>query len=529
MAVQSRSVATNRSATDHAPALQRDTQAALISMTRLLTALGGGLVLFAAFPPRELWWLAAVAFVLLGAAVRGARARMGLGCGLLFGLGYYLPLLPWVGEFVGPIPWLALAVVAAVFPALSGAGMATVSRLPTAPVWGTGMWVAGEALGARVPFGGFPWGRVAFSQPDGAFLPLAAVGGTPLLGAAVVLTGLATAELIVVASRRARWQTAAVPALLAVGPVLAGLAATPLVDTAAEAGTVSVAAIQGNVPRPGLDFNAERRAVLDNHVARTEQLVDDVAAGREPQPDVVIWPENSSDIDPLRNPDARTRIDAAARAIDAPILVGSVLQRDDGTATNTMLAWEPGAGPTDRHDKRRLQPFGEYMPARDFFRLLSPYADLAGNFVPGDGDGAVDLGAIRVGVATCYEVIFDDAVRESVRSGAQLLAVPSNNATFGFTDMTYQQMAIDRVRAVEHGRAVVVATTSGSSAVIRPDGSVVDSTELFVPAALVEQVPLRTSLTLATRIGGPLEWVLVAFAGAGLVAAAGLRVRSSRR
>jgi apolipoprotein N-acyltransferase len=280
------------------------------------------------------------------------------------------------------------------------------------------------------------------------------------------------------------------------------------------------------VPRAGLDFNAQRRAVLDNHAARTEQLAADVEAGRYPRPTLVIWPENSSDIDPLRNPDARAVINRASRAIGVPILVGAVLRTDDERATNTAIVWDPSTGPGQRHDKRRLQPFGEYMPYRDFFRLFSPYVDRASNFAPGNGDGVVELGPVRVGIATCYEVVFDDLVRQSVQSGALLLAVPTNNATFGFTEMTYQQQAISRVRAVEHGRAVLVAATSGVSAVIAPDGTVEQHTNLFTPDALVARVPLRSGTTLATRLGPVPEWSLVALGVLGVAAALVVQGRS---
>jgi apolipoprotein N-acyltransferase len=483
-------------------------------LLRLITAVGAGGLLYVGVPPRELWWLAPVAFALLWlvlgrSGAQPAHLRVGFGYGLAFGLGFFVPLLPWVGEFVGALPWLALATVEALVVALAGAGITVVSRLPAAPLWATGVWVAAEALIARVPFGGFPWGRVAFGQPSGVFLPVAAIGGTPLLSAAVVLAGFGAGELIRRAAQGSRRRGLAVPALLAVAPVLAGLAATPLVQTTATNGHAVVALVQGNVPRAGLDFNAQRRAVLDYHVARTLQLARDVAAGHYLRPQLVIWPENSSDIDPLRNADAFAEIARAARAIGAPILVGAVLQGEDGP-TNTAIVWDPRTGPGERHDKRRLQPFGEYMPYREFFRLFSPYVDRASNFVPGHGNGAVDIGGVRVGVATCSEVIFDDLVRQSVRSGGELLAVPTNNATFGFTDMTYQQQAISRVRAVEHGRSVLVAATSGVSSVIAPDGTVQQQTTLFTPAALVAQVPLRASTTLATRLGPGPEWVMTA-------------------
>ncbi|MGH3974486.1 MAG: apolipoprotein N-acyltransferase [Pseudonocardiaceae bacterium] len=493
-------------------------------MLRGSVATGAGLLLYVGAPPRELWWLAPVSFALLWAVLHGRPARAGFGYGLAFGLGFFVPLLSWVGELVGGLPWLALATVEALVLALAGVGVAVVSRLPAAPVWASGVWVAAEALIARMPFDGFPWGRVAFGQPSGMFLPVAAIGGAPLLTAAVVLTGFGAGELTRRIALGHRHAALAAPALLAVVPVVAGLAATPLGNSTGVTSTgapseVVVALVQGNVPRAGLDFNAQRRAVLDNHAARTEQLAADVAAGWYPQPALVIWPENSADIDPLRHPDARAVIDRAARAIGVPILVGAVLRTDDGHTTNTALVWDPSTGPGQRHDKRRLQPFGEYIPYRDFFRLFSPYVDLAGNFVPGNGDGAVDLGPVRVGIATCSEVVFDDLVRESVRSGAQLLAVPTNNATFGFTEMTYQQQAISRVRAVEHGRPVLVAATSGVSAVIAPDGVVKQHTTLFTPDALVARIPLHSGTTLATRWGPVLEWSLVGLGVLGIAAA----------
>jgi apolipoprotein N-acyltransferase len=493
-------------------------------MARVGIAAGAGLLLYVAAPPRELWWLAPVTFAMLWAVLHGRSARAGFGYGLAFGFGFFVPLLSWVGELVGSLPWLALATVEALVLALAGTGVAVVSRMPTAPLWAAGVWVAAEALIARVPFDGFPWGRIAFGQPSGVFLPIAAVGGAPLLTAAVVLTGFSTGELLRRAAQNrsavefGRLRALVVPALLVVGVVAGGLLAGLAGRGSGGGGQVVVGLVQGNVPRAGLDFNAQRRAVLDNHAARTKQLAADVAAGRYPQPELVIWPENSSDIDPLRNADARAEIDQAARAIGVPILVGAVLSTDDGHTTNTAIVWDPNTGPGQRHDKRPL-PFAESIPYRDFFRLFSPYVDRIGNFVPGDHRGAVRIGGVRVAVAICSEVVFDDLVRNSVRAGAQVLAVPTNNATFGFTDMTYQQQAISRVRAVEHGQAVLVAATSGVSAVISSEGTVEQETRLFTPDALVARVPLRSGTTLATRLGSAPEWALVALGLVGVVAA----------
>jgi apolipoprotein N-acyltransferase len=495
-------------------------------LARCTAAAGGGVLLYLGFAPRTLWWLALPAFGLLGTAVHGRRARAGFGLGALFGLGFLLPLLRWTGVYVGPVPWLALSGAEAVFVGAAGAGMAAVSRLRGGPVWAAAVWVGAEALRARVPFGGFPWGRVAFGQPDGPLLPVAALGGAPLLSFVTVLAGLALGEAV---RRLAGGQVkaATVPALLALAALLAGPVATlvPATGGGAEK-TVTIAAVQGNVPRLGLDFNAQRRAVLDNHVRVTEQLAADVAAGRAPRPDVVLWPENASDIDPLRNPDAAAAIDRAARAVGVPIVLGTVLAGDGDTATNSVLVWQPGVGVVDRTDKRRVQPFGEYLPWRSFFRLFSSYADRAGTFVPGTGVGAVDAAGVRLGVAICWEIAFDDLVADSVAAGAQVLDVPSNNATFGLTDMTFQQLAMSRVRAVEHDRAVRVVTTSGVTATITPDGAVTAATSRFVPDVLVGATPLRTTTTLAGRLRTVPEWVLLA---TGLAAVATAVARGRRR
>ncbi|MBV9313661.1 MAG: apolipoprotein N-acyltransferase [Pseudonocardia sp.] len=506
------------------------TLAAAICAARLLAAPVGGLLLYAACAPNTLWWLSPVAFALLAAGLWERRWRLGFLLGFLFGLAYFVPLLSWVGIYVGPVPWLVLATLQALFVGVGCMAIAGLSRLRLAPLWAAAMWTATEAAMARVPFGGFPWGRVAFSQADGPFIRLAAYGGPPLVSFAVALTGFALAELVkrVVdpPAQRDRWPAATAAVLL---PVLVAMALPGWLTAAGparDAGQVTVAAVQGNVPRLGLEFNAQRRAVLDNHVRRTIELADDVAAGRVPAPQLVIWPENASDIDPLRNPDAAAEINTAVTRIGVPILVGAVLVLPDGWHTaNSALVWEPQLGLTQRNDKRRVQPFGEYLPWRGFFRLFSEYADRAGFFVPGSGPGVVRMAGVPVGVAICWEVAFDDLVEDSVRNGAQLLAVPTNNATFGRSDMTYQQLAMSRLRAVKHDRTVVVAATSGASAIIAPDGSELARSGLFTPAALVERVPLRQTTTLATRLGSAPEWLLTVTG----VAALGWSIRRRNR
>ncbi|GAB11245.1 apolipoprotein N-acyltransferase [Gordonia araii NBRC 100433] len=523
-------------------------------MTRLIrpaTALVAGLAMWASFPPSNLWFLAVVSLGLLAVVLGTGDVRAGEGAvaGLLFGLGFFVPLLPWIGEYVGPLPWLALAGALAVYTALFGAIATVTMRLPLPPLWFAASWTLVETLRSMFPFGGFPWGRTAFSQVDGPLLPLASLVGATGLSFGVALFGAAVAWAFVLGVRA--WRrgprpaneephvlsagvvTAVVTVLLALAaPLLASLVTPATVDRVLSPTTLRIAVVQGNVPRLGLDFNAQRRAVLDYHVRETKLLAAEIASGRVQAPDFVVWPENASDISPLTNPDAAAEIDGAARAVNAPIVLGTILTNGDGQPTNSVLVWDPERGIVDRYDKHIIQPFGEYLPWRGFFRLFSSYADMAGTFEPGHGPSVVRIptrsGPVVAGVATCWEVAFDRAAKSSVDQGAQVLIVPTNNATFGRTSMTYQQLAMSQVRAIEHGRTVLVAATSGVSAIVSPDGTIASRTELFEPATLTDRVPLRTERTLATRLG-TIPTVVVCAAGvAALLAALATRTRFSR-
>lgn len=500
----------------------------------LLTAAAAvaGVAQFASYEPLGLWWAAPLGFAVLFIALHHAldrpltgvrentrrrRAVWGWSLWLAWiqGLVCYLCMLPWVGEYVGAIAWIGLSIVQSLYSLLFGAGIALLALaargvdrpapflrpavlLIAVPAW----FVATEWLRSTWPFGGFGWGRVAWGQVSGPLAQWSTVAGPALVTFSVVLAGLALALML-----QRMWVSTVAALVVTLGGGLV-LSAVPTSWGGEIDDTVSVAAVQGNVPRLGLDFNAQRRAVLDNHLEQTHRLAEEIDRGERDRPDLVIWPENASDINPFTDSTAAEEISAATQAVGAPLLVGT-LTRDDEGSKNTAVVWDPRTGPGDRHDKKFLQPFGEYMPYRDLLRHISPYVDMAGNFVPGHGDGVVEMDDIPVGVATCYEVAFDGAFRDATRAGATLFASPTNNATFGFTDMTYQQLAISRMRAIEYDRSVIVAATSGVSSIVSPDGGVVDQTGIFESGLLQENVAVRDTETLSARVGPVGEWLLV--------------------
>ncbi|MET7822747.1 apolipoprotein N-acyltransferase [Micromonospora zamorensis] len=515
-------------------------------------AVAAGLALLVAFPPYGVWPLAPVGVALLAAAAHRRRLRAGAGLGFLTGVALFAPLLAWTNLHTGYLPWVLLSLLQAGYLALLGAATAWVSPLAdrvrwTWPVLTGLLWVGQEALRDRTPFGGFPWGRLAFSQDTSPLLRLAALGGAPLVTFAVALVGglLVTAAWRGWAAARTspaegsqdasgaqgvtsarRWAPVAVPAAVAVALTAGGLLVP--VATAGSGATTTVAIVQGNVPRLGLDFNAQRQAVLNNHVDATIELAGRVAAGQERQPDLVVWPENSSDIDPLRNPTAGARISQAADTINAPILVGAVLLGPGvGQVRNAGILWRPGTGADldQLYTKRHPVPFAEYVPLRDLARMVSKQVDLIrSDFVPGSTPGVVRAGPAVLGDVICFEVAYDEVVRDTVTGGAQLLVVQTNNATFDVAEAR-QQMAMVRLRAVEHGRPALMASTVGVSGFVAPDGRVSDATGFNTREVVVRQVRLDDGRTLATRLGWWPEVALATLAAAALIGAAVLRRR----
>lgn len=570
--------------------------------TRLLTGVAGGVLLYLAFPPTGLWFMAPVGIMLLTLSVHGTRSRRAAWLGYLGAAAFLLPTLAWVRP-IGDDAWLALVGFQALYWAAFSAAAVVVMRAPGWPVWVACLWVAQEWLRGFFPAGGFPWARVAFSQAESPFTGFAAIGGAPLVSFLVVLCGtLPAAALVRLARRRedgtaSGGQTVAGPGLggadagsvpgsgedardddseavpagapgarepepvaVAAAPpprgprrlaaallpgtltggvagTMAGVVAIPLLGLAVprpaqeDGRTVRIGIVQGNVPGRGMNFLGDEPAVvLRNHANVTHEMARAVREGRLPKPDLVAWPENSTDIDPYRSAFARDTIHAAVRDIGVPVLVGAVVRTPDGMNRYTRsLVWDPATGAGDYYDKQKLVLFGEYIPFRDVLQRFIGRLRLAGvSALPGTEDGDLVMGPVTVGAVNCYEVAYDSVVRGTVQAGGTPLIVQTNNASYALTDLPAQQLAMSQLRAVEHNRAVIAAATTGISAYVDPDGRVRWRTAELVADMTVVEVPVRTEQTIATRVGAVPEWILI-LVGTGVLGAVLLRERRASR
>ena len=511
---------------------------------RTLAAALSGLAQLFALPPFGLWWLGPLSAGLLFFAVAGTRVRRAAWIGALAGATLMVPLVHWQDIF-GVDVWLAVAGLEISYFLPMAMGLALVMRLPGWPLWTAALWVAQEAVRARLPFGGFAWGKLAFAQPDTPFVGYAALGSSALVTFAVALTGglLLWSVLRAVSARlgagpsadatgagesgangarrpRAGWIASAV-GLAACAAVVAGGALAPAIGRPAVDHTVTVGMVQGNVPNIGeMSVLGRRMEVLGNHADGVHDLAAAVRAGEYPQPDMVLLPENATDIDPFRDPTAREVIDAAAADAGVPLLWGMSRFNDDGTRQVSSVVWDPETGPGDLYDKRYLVPFGEYIPFRDFFtRFVDRLEQVSSDAVPGTEPGALDVGDTTLAVGICFDVAFDTPVRESVAAGGQVIVIPTNNANYNFTGQSDQQLAITQLRAVEHGRPAVVVSTSGVSAVVAPDGTLSYRSPEGEPDIHVAELDAMEGTTVATRLGAAPEALLSALGVAAVLAA----------
>jgi len=487
----------------------------------LLLAVGAGVLLNLAFPGVGVWPLAIGAALMMWFALSRARAWNGFLIGWAFGAAFFLPHLYWANAAVGPVPWLVLAIVQGATFGLFGAGWATVRRskmLTDARAWVQPfafavLWTGLEELRSMVPFGGFPWGRVAFSQAESPLGHLAWVGGAPFVTFATVLAG-AVLGLAIEAGRARHWGYVAIGPVAVIAVILAGVF-VPL-DAQATEGRLSVGVVQGNVPNTGLDAFNTARMVTSNHLTETRVLM-----ATSPAPlDILIWPENAADYDPRVDPATQQMLTEAAQLAAAPLLVGTQDLSPVNGRYNISLLWNTNGTVLDSYIKQRPAPFAEYIPLRSIARNFSDAVDrVTRDMIAGEGPAIIELPApvlgrtVTTGPIICFEVAYDGIVRQAVRNGAEVLIVQTNNASFGKTAESEQQLAMTQLRAIEFGRSAIQASTVGVSAIIMPDGRISQQTELFVPANMAESIPLRSESTPAMYLGGAGRWasLIVAF------------------
>lgn len=470
------------------------------------TSVVGGLLLTLAFPALSWWPMAFPAVVLALTGLVGRGLWSSFLVGFAFGAAFFFVNLLFTARYLGPVPWIALSMLETLITA-AGAIPITLAyrwmprllpgvaaRLTLLPLLVAGLWTLREQIVGSWPYGGFPWGRIGISQVNSPLADLASWVGVSGLTFLMVLLCAAGIEWVRVGRFRA--PLTALPAVV----VALLLLLIPQFPTTA-VGELRVGAVQGNGPAGYFDERTPN-AVLQAQLEATAPLFGE-------QMDVLLWPEGGVDSDPTANESTASVLDALSGRVAAPLIVAAVTERE-GEYFNSSLLWVAGEGAVQTYDKRHPVPFGEYVPDRAFFEPFAP--DLIGliqrEYTPGDAAPFFDLAGVGVGLAICFDVIYDDVIWDGAREGAQIYMFQTNNADFRGTDENLQQLAFARMRAIETGRSVVNLSTVGTSQVITADGVTIDGLPADVAGHMLTDVPLRTGLTPAVVAGETIKIVI---------------------
>ncbi|WP_066054947.1 apolipoprotein N-acyltransferase [Gulosibacter bifidus] len=534
---------------------------------RVCWAVLGGLLMVFAFPDYGLWWLILPALMCMLGALRGSRPGQGALIGAAAGASFYLAHISWAQEFLGPIPWLALAGLMTLWWAGFGAVIAVAyQRLRTGSAMAkpatsaaimalaiAGLWTFREWCSSTLPYNGFAWGRVAQSQQDSPVLEAVSWLGTSGLSFALVWCAAFALELVVqyrahaargernvVAAgdqhrtlaivRHVRTGTAArflgqMAGGLAALSVLAVIPAWATLTPGDTQGETTILAVQGNSPGASYFIPSAPGQIIREHL---DASYDALEANPQARPDLILWPEGSLDVNPVLNTSVETALNKLTERAGAPLLANTVtwqgkLQSDDAEFYNSQVLWTDGAI-AGQYDKRRPVPFGEYVPDRHIYEAIVP--DLIGliqrEYLPGERSNVLAVNDVAYGIFICFDIVDDELARTAVREGAQVLLAPTNNADFAYTHEAAQQLAFARMRAVETGRSLVQVSTVGMSASYAPDGAVLDALPWYTSDAMLVTVPLRTGTTPAVAIG---RWLEAAVSAMGVLLAFGMRPR----
>jgi apolipoprotein N-acyltransferase len=282
--------------------------------------------------------------------------------------------------------------------------------------------------------------------------------------------------------------------------------------------TLEIAAVQGGGEQGTSALEVPARLVTERHLEATRSIPADADL------DLVLWPENTIDVDVFEGSTVYDEIVAEAARLDAPIAVG--VTEEPRVNSQTLVA--PDGEILGRYVKVRRVPFGEYVPLRGLLEAIgAPIERVGRDAVAGTGPAVLVLpDGTRLGVVISWEVFFAGRAREGVQLGAEAILNPTNGASYTGTIVQTQQVASSRLRAVENGRWVVQAAPTGFTAVVDADGEVRQRTGVSERRVLYDTVELREGRTWYTNLGdGPFIVALAVVFG---VAAVFSRRRAAR-
>ena len=468
--------------------------------TKIFLGAVAGIMVARSFAPTNAWYLIPIGIAIWWAGTHKRKLSDYLIFSFSYAILFWLTHISWL-LLVGIDAYVLLSILMSLIYGFSGYLMFKVRNLPLPFVLYALIFISIESLTDYFPFGGFPWGKIAYASADAPWAGLFAIGSAPL----VTLTILVISSMLIPAVGFLR-QKAISPAIFFI-ILIVGFNLT-LSDfkstTSTEIGTIDMAIIQGSVPRAGLLFNEQKMEVLKYHVDETDNLLTDSKIDI----DVILWPENSIDIDPFKNPEALSQINNTLKKFETPLLSGAVLQQDTGLANSVLLWNEKTFQVEDSYIKSILVPFGEYLPLRSFLsQYIRRFDLLPQDFIPGKNPNNVTINDAKISPIVCFEIAWNKTLTKQINDGGQLVSVHTNNATYAFSNQIDQQFEMSRIRAIETGREVVISATTGISAHIDRNGSILWQSKEFAPESKIIRAKLHNDVNFAMQNSTVISYV----------------------
>ncbi len=447
------------------------------------------LALAAAFPKLNAAWLSPVALTGLFAVWMRAKPKAAFGLGYVAGFLYFALCFSWFGEtagaFLGPFAFLLScgpAVAEAFAFALAGLVTAYAVRhvaAPLVPLVAAAAFVVFEWLRSSGTLG-VPLGQIAPPFVSTPLAPLAAfVGGYGLTFAVAISAAYAAAAVLDRSRERVR-ACAVVVGTVIVATVAANFAwpARAILTP-----TTRVAAVQGDIKQSLKNEHSGEslKLAIDRYTTRTKTLANQHVR-------LILWPETviTTDLGNPANAGLSMQFGALAKSLDAMLVVGA-FQADTAGYYNALWVYGTGGAPMAIYRKRQLVPFAEFLPGGAALRSL-PFTNLISDFSRGTDRGIIDPNGLAFSPLICWESMFGGLAVDQAQHGSQLLTVATDDAWFGESAGPYQHAQIASLRAIETGRWVLRAASTGVSGIIAPDGRYTQASELDTQTVVVGTV-----------------------------------------
>lgn len=481
-------------------------------------------LMWLSFPPVDWGILIFVAPApLLWAMRRVTTLREAGWLGFLFGFTFWGSMLWWI-KILGFVALIPLAIVMALFTTAWAMAMHQARNWSMWRWWlfTIGAWAFMEFLRARIPFGGFPWGAVGFPVGDLAW-PRGAAQWIGPTGWAVIVIGVAAAVVVMVQDEDRR------PLELSLAVVLTFTFLGAIFAPDAAGQPVRVALVQGNSPCPRVHCENEKEIIYTRHLAETQDLEPGTV-------DLVVWGEDSfgGSFNPTFNGEVRRQMGTEASRLGTYLIAGGTRPGAPGTFDNYNVLFAPNRDDPSipgeivgEYLKQHPVPFGEFVPFRRVLEFVPQLDQVPNDMRRGAGPVVfpLQIGSVsgRLGSVISFEGAFPRHIRGEVKAGAQIVVVATNEGSYGVSPASDQLIGMVQMSAVSLGVDIIHVAVTGKSTIIRADGTVGKSTELFTRDVLTGTVNLQDSPRTLYAVVGDWVQILAILTAMGLTAATAVR------